>query len=70
MDTAFKVTITLVVALFIGLLAWAIPQSIERSNKADELASQMGCVSLGHARDMNSVYFFDCNGVIKLERIK
>lgn len=54
----------------IALLVILIPQDIERTDRAKQIADQLNCEYLGSARDMNSVKFLDCNGEIKLIRVK
>lgn len=56
--------------IFVGMLLYLIPIQVERDNKAQNIANETGCKCLGHARDMNSVYFLDCDGEIKLVRVK
>lgn len=56
--------------VFLGLFVYLLPMQIKRDNKAQEYAQEHGCKCLGHARDMNSVYFLDCDGEIKLVRVK
>ena len=54
----------------IALLVILIPQDIEKIDRAKEIAKEMNCEYLGAARDMGSVKFLDCNGTIRLIRVK
>lgn len=65
----FGILISVGIALVVGAM-YAIPKQLDRDNRADEYAKANGCVCLGHARDMNSVFFLDCDGEIKLVRVK
>jgi len=57
-------------AIMMALLLFvALPIAIHRGNEADLLAARMNCINLGHARDMNTVFFFDCSGEIRLVRV-
>lgn len=55
--------------LTVWLFFWLIPQAIQRDNRA-EASTEPGCKYLGHPRDLNTVYFYDCDGEIKLKRVK
>ncbi len=70
MDKFSKVIVALVVAVFAGVFLIVIHIVWERNNRAEARASEIGCKDLGTARDMSSVRFFDCNGVVKLEIVK
>ena len=54
----------------IALLVILIPQDIEKTDRAKEIAKELNCEYLGSARDMGSIKFLDCNGTIKLIRVK
>lgn len=74
MDVLFKIFFgmlwVLVAVMLIMIFFVAIPSSIEQSNKAQDIAKEMGCSYIGSARDLSSVKFLDCNGEIKMIRIK
>lgn len=55
---------------FIGIMVYLIPRDIERTSRAQEIAKEMGCEYIGSARDLGSVKFLDCNGEIKIIRVK
>lgn len=65
----FRILMAFFFVFFVVFMGWAIPEHIERTSKAKE-AIDVGCVYLGSARDLNSVHFYDCNGEIKMKRIK
>lgn len=60
----------LLLAFVVVLLMYLIPRDIDRTNRAEELAKQMGCDLIGSARDLGSVKFFDCNGDVVMKRVK
>ena len=66
----FKISMGTILVLFVGIMAYLIPRDIERTSKAEAIAKEMGCEYLGSARDLNSVKFLDCNGEIKIIRVK
>ena len=70
MDAIFKGMIGLLIIGFVVILAYLIPRDIERTARGEAIADQMGCKYLGSARDLNSVKFLDCNGEIKMIRVK
>lgn len=51
------------------VLFYAIPKAIHRDIKARD-NTQTGCEFLGHPRDLNTVYFYDCSGEIVMKRVK
>ncbi len=68
----FLITVifTLIIAVILYLvLAW-IPQQLERTDRARTWAANNNCEYLGSPRDLNSLMFFDCNGVISVQRFK
>lgn len=70
MEKFLKWGLVFLVIVFVGILAYVIPRDIERTDRAQEIASKMGCTLIGSARDLNSVKFLDCNGEVKLIRVK
>lgn len=70
MDKLIKWAFIFLVVLFVGILAFVIPRDIKRTDRAQEIANNMGCTLIGSARDLNSIKFLDCNGEIKLIRVK
>lgn len=70
MDALSKALLVLMIAAIAGVFLIVIPIVWERNNRAEARASEIGCKDLGTARDMSSVRFFDCNGVVKLEIVK
>jgi hypothetical protein len=55
---------------FVGIVIFfLIPREHDRSVRAENLAED-GCVTLGHPRDLNTVYFYDCGGEIRMKRVK
>lgn len=51
------------------LVIIAIPSEIDRDKKAKALTDP-GCEFLGHPKYLNTVYFYDCNGDIRMKRVK
>ena len=47
-----------------------VPAQVQRMTKAENNPPEEGCVFLGNARDLTTVFFYDCNGEIKMKRIK
>ena len=70
MRDPFKIAMIVMLVAFVGLMAYLIPRDIERTSKAKAIADEMGCEYIGSARDLNSVKFLDCNGEIKVIRVK
>jgi formate hydrogenlyase subunit 4 len=70
MDKLFNIFAVTMAVVLIGVLAYAIPKDIERTDRAQEIAKAMGCEYVGSARDLNSIKFLDCNGEIKMIRVK
>lgn len=63
----------LIASMIIGtvvLLAYLIPRDMERNDRAKEIAKEMGCEYIGSARDLGSIKFLDCNGEIKIIRVR
>ena len=60
------------IAILIALTGWIflflVPEQIDREDRAKELAN--GCIYLGHAKDLNTVFFYDCDGNIIMKRVK
>ena len=57
-------------AIVVTILTFLIPRDMERTDRAKEIAREMNCEYLGSARDLGPVKFLDCNGEIKLIRVK
>ena len=69
-DKILKIAMIVIAGATILFLAYAIPSSIERDNRAEAIAKDMGCEYIGSARDLASIKFLDCNGEIKIIRVK
>lgn len=69
-DFICKVFIITLALILVAMLVVAIPREVKRGNKTKEVAKEMGCEYIGTARDLTSVKFFECNGEIKLVRVK
>lgn len=69
MDRILKFFVVLIVVFIIGAII-ALFKTIERGNQAKELASKMNCELLGSAKHLPSVVFLECDGDIKLVRMK
>ena len=69
-DKLLKVMMVLLLITFVIVAVLLIPKAIARSDRAEILGDAMGCVCLGHPRDLNSVYFYDCDGEIIMKRVK
>lgn len=67
----FGFILIILFGIFMGLiLIYVIPRDIDRSNRAEKIADEMGCIVIGSARDLNSVKFLDCNGEVKAIRVQ
>lgn len=69
-DIFLKFVLGAMIITMIAILGYAIPRDIERTEKGKAIAEQMGCDYIGSARDLNSVKFLDCNGEVKVIRVK
>ena len=60
------------IAILIVLTGWMFlilaPEQNNREDKARELAN--GCIYLGRTKDLNTVFFYDCDGNIIMKRVK
>ena len=70
MDLIMKGMIALMIGAVLMIIFYAIPRDIVRSQTAAQIATEMGCEVIGSARDLNSVKFLDCNGEVKVIRVK
>lgn len=66
----FWVMVALIALSIVIICVYLIPRDIDRVNRAEKMAQQMGCEYIGSARDLNSVKVFDCNGEIVMKRVK
>lgn len=64
----FLIGVTMIV--IITILVYFIPKEMKRHDRAEEIATEMGCELIGSARDLNSVKFIDCNGEVRIVRVK
>lgn len=62
----FAIGVLVVVTGWIFL--FLVPKQIDREDRAKELAN--GCIFLGHPKDLNTVFFYDCDGNIIMKRVK
>lgn len=69
MDRIFVILWVGIAFLFVWLFFVLIPQAIQRDNRAEE-ATELGCKYIGHPRDLNTVYFYDCDGEVRMKRVK
>lgn len=69
-DRIFLAFVILAVGITIGLLMIRIPQIIDQDDRAETIAAEQGCEYIGNARDLRSVKFMDCNGEVKVYRVK
>ena len=58
------------VIVLLYVLFALLPKQVERESAAKAIAEENGCTFLGHPRDLNTVFFFDCNGTVIVKRIK
>ena len=70
MNIVFAMLVTVAVAGIVWLAFIGIPRDFERTYKGKEIAQEMGCQYIGSARDLNTVKFLDCDGQIKMIRVK
>ena len=60
----------LMLGIAIGwLVIIAVPNEIARDEKA-KLLADAGCEYLGHPKYLNTVYFYDCSGEIRIKRVE
>lgn len=64
-----KTDIGLLAAILIGVIMVLLFAVFPRKAALD-IAAETGCEYIGIARDVPSVGFFDCNGEVKLKRLK
>ena len=69
-DPFIKYFLLPVFILIAAALCWMIPQLFAERDRRIQHAASIGCEYIGQARDLNSVAFYDCNGVIRMERVK
>ena len=70
MDWFIKGLIFTLICFMAFLVVVIIPEDMDRSSRAENLANEMGCTYLGNARDLNTVKFFQCGDEIVLKRVK
>lgn len=70
LEGLFKFLMIFCVFGIMWLCFFLIPQDFERTDKAKDIAQEMGCQYIGSARDLNSIKFLDCAGTIKMIRVK
>ena len=51
-------------------MVYLVPRDLERTARGEAIAKEMGCEYIGSASDLGSVKFLDCNGEIKIIRVK
>ena len=68
-DLFVKFIIAFFVLFVCFVIFYLIPREYERSTRAETIAEE-GCIALGHPRDLNTVYFYDCGGEIRMKRVK
>jgi hypothetical protein len=60
------------IAILVAFTGWIflflVPEQFDREDKAKDLAN--GCIYLGHPKDLNTVFFYDCDGNIIMKRVK
>jgi hypothetical protein len=57
----------IMIVMFYVIFLWT-PAQLKRVDAARQWATQNNCEYLGSPRDLNTVMFFDCNGVISVQR--
>lgn len=70
MSALFAILIGTAVILLAWVFFYAMPRDFERTYRGKEIAEQMGCQYIGSARDLNTIKFIDCDGQIKMIRVK
>lgn len=60
----------IVVGLMALFAAYAIPRFQAEHDRRIDFGKRHGCDYIGQARDLNSVAFYDCNGVVRMERVR
>lgn len=69
-DKIFMPLVFITLLGFLVILVLLVPERVEQTSKAKQIAQDMNCKFIGTARDLNSVYFLDCNGEVKLIRVE
>ena len=68
-DSILYVAYALIVSI-IGLIvyafAFALPEEMHRKDEVRAQAEQMGCELIGRARNLEKVWFLNCNGEVKM----
>lgn len=71
MENRFITMIFVLAAFVMGyVIVVLLPNQLDRESRAKDIAIESGCSYIGHARDLNTVFFFDCNGTVVMRRIK
>lgn len=65
-----KLTFWVIVGLTGLALFVLVPVQVQRMTKAENNPPEEGCEFLGSARDLSTVFFYDCSGEIKMKRVK
>jgi len=69
-NTILKWTFILGLVFMLTLIAFASYKDSKRYEKAEMFEQESGCEYVGRPRDLRSVAFFDCKGMIVMRRVK
>lgn len=69
-DKIFMSLVFITLLGFLVLLVLLVPDRAEQTSKAKQISRNMNCEFIGGARDLQSVYFLDCNGEVKMIRVE
>ena len=69
-NTILKWTFILGLVFMLALIVFASYKDSKRYEKAEKFEQDLGCEYIGRPRDLRSVAFFDCKGVIVMRRVK
>ena len=60
-------TVAIVVA---SLIYVVVPRSVEHHDRAKAVAESMGCELVGSVEHLNTIKYIECNGEIRMIRVK
>ena len=69
-NTILKWTFILGLVFMLALIVCGSYKDSKRYEKAEKFEQESGCEYVGRPRDLRSVAFFDCKGVIVMRRVK
>ena len=70
MDWLIRGLILMLIGTMAFLVVVIIPEDMDRTSRAENLANGMGCTYIGNPRDLNTVKFFQCGDEIVIKRVR